>query len=459
MAANIEAIESKLFQENMKPTTLLNKDTPNRIKVMGVGGGGCNAVGYMASLNIENVDFIVCNTDKQSLDKSPVKSKIQLGEGRGAGMNDEVGRKVANEKRDFIKEIITQGDTDMLFVTSGLGGGTGTGAAPIIAGIAKEANILTVGVVTTPFEFEGEDRIEKAQAGVKEMYDNCDTVLEIMNERLMEMYEDMSYSSAFAIADDVLANAVKSIVEIVTKPGIINADQNDVNTILRDSKNAIMSYAIVDGDERALTAVKQALTSPLLAKQDISGAKYVLATVATSTGNELKIKEAKIITDFINGEIAKKTGRKARMFKLGNLIDDSLENKIRLTIIAAGFGQSETPVTPPVEEVIPSGVEQPVETVVDSLEGVKDEEVLVTEDTPTEQPEEIVEVVIPEKPQTQRWYSDDFKNRTTKMIDGFACRKPQEGDLEVPSYKRFETTLIAIDSLQKGSWEVEEVFI
>lgn len=310
------------------------KDQSSIIKVIGVGGGGGNAVNHMYNLGITGVDFIVCNTDKQALDISPVPYKIQLGpsltEGRGAGSVPEIGMNAATENIDEIKEILGSG-TKMVFVTAGMGGGTGTGAAPVIARIAKEMGILTVGIVTVPFNFEGRKRRQQAEEGLENMRENVDTLLVINNERLREISGNLTLGNAFAQADDVLTTAAKGIAEVISVTGAINVDFNDVNTVMKDSGNAIMGSAVAEGENRAIKAVQDALTSPLLNENDIAGAKYVLLNI-TYGAQEVLMDEISDITDYIQDE----AGSTADVI-WGHGYDESLGDGLSVTIIATGF--------------------------------------------------------------------------------------------------------------------------
>ena len=245
--------------------------SPNIIKVIGVGGGGSNAVGHMFNNGIINVDFFICNTDAQALEKNPIENKIQIGkeltEGRGAGNNPEVGKKAAEESSEYIKGILSK-DTKMLFITAGMGGGTGTGAAPVIAKIAKELGILTVGIITIPFNFEGKVRLKQALTGVEEIEKYVDSLLVINNEKLRKIHGDQKISEAFSQADDVLAVAAKGIAEIITVHGQVNVDFADVETVMKNSGVAIMGSATAGGESRSLHAIKKALNSPLLSNSN-----------------------------------------------------------------------------------------------------------------------------------------------------------------------------------------------
>ena len=318
----------------------LPKDKTSIIKVIGVGGGGGNAVNHMYSQGIRGVDFIVCNTDLQALNISPVPHKIQLGpsltEGRGAGSLPLIGKNAAVENLEEIKEYLAK-DTKMVFVTAGMGGGTGTGAAPVIAQTAKEMGILTVGIVTVPFNFEGRKRRIQAEQGLEEMRANVDTLLIINNERLREITGNLSIGEAFAQADDVLTIAARGIAEVIAVTGAINVDFNDVSTVMKDSGVAIMGSASAEGDNRALKAVDKALESPLLNDNDISGAEYVLLNI-TYGDQEVLMDEITEITDYIQDA----AGSTADVI-FGHAKDESLGDKLSVTIIATGF--SSTPLT------------------------------------------------------------------------------------------------------------------
>lgn len=316
----------------------LPKDQSSIIKVIGVGGGGSNAVNHMYKQGITGVDFMICNTDQQALDLSPVPNKIQLGatltEGRGAGSNPEVGKNAAIENVDELKDILEK-NTQMVFITAGMGGGTGTGAAPIIAQTAREMGILTVGIVTIPFTFEGRRRKMQADEGLAQLRDNVDTLLIICNDKLREMHGNLKISEAFSKADDILTVAAKGIAEIITVAGYINVDFEDVKTVMKDGGTAIMGSAAAEGESRATKAVSQALASPLLNDNDITGANYILLNI-TSGEEEVSMDEIDEITEYIQAE----AGNTADII-WGNGVDETLGNKISVTIIATGFGQKE----------------------------------------------------------------------------------------------------------------------
>lgn len=310
------------------------------IKVIGVGGGGGNAVNHMYHQGIRDVDFMVCNTDAQALINSPVPYKVQLGssltEGRGAGNKPETGRQAAIENIDDVKKVL-QENTKMVFITAGMGGGTGTGGAPVIAQAAKELGILTVGIVTIPFRNEGRRRIKQAVEGIAAMQEHVDSLLVINNERIREMYGDSRISDAFAKADNILTTAAKGIAEIITVPGYINVDFADVETVMRNSGVALMGTGVASGANRAVIAVEEALNSPLLNNNDILGARNILLNI-TSGIEEITMDEIGDITDFVQ----EKAGNSADLI-WGNGVDESLGDKISVTIIATGFSTSSIP--------------------------------------------------------------------------------------------------------------------
>jgi len=314
------------------------KDKSSIIKVIGVGGGGGNAVNHMYRQGIAGVDFIICNTDAQALEFSPIPNKVQLGasltEGMGAGSIPEVGKNSAIENIDDIKSMLGS-TTKMLFITAGMGGGTGTGASPIIAQAAKELDILTVAIITTPFSFEGKRRKMQAEDGLDELKKYVDSYLVISNDRLREIFGNLTLGSAFAQADDILTTAAKGIAEIITVPGYINVDFKDVRTVMKDSGVSIMGSFACDGDNRALNAVEGALASPLLKDNEIEGARYILLNISSGL-REVTMDEVAIITDYIQD----KAGLSADLI-WGNCIDENLGDKLSVTIIATGFQTTE----------------------------------------------------------------------------------------------------------------------
>ncbi len=318
------------------------KNQSSQIKVMGIGGGGSNAVNYMFENGIKGVDFVICNTDAQALEASLVPTKIQLGinltEGLGAGANPDVGKRAAEESSDRITELLDS-NTKMLFITAGMGGGTGTGAAPIIAEIAQQKDILTVGVVTVPFATEGGFRRKYADEGILELKKFVDTLLVIDNEKLIEVYGDLTFTAAFAKANEVLNTATKGIAEVISQHLLVNIDLNDARKVLENSGTAVMGQAKVEGDNRAIEAVVQALDSPLLNDNDITGAKQVLLKIVTGDGEgEIKMSElAKI-----KNKIQQAAGTNVNIIE-GIGIDPDLGMSISVTVIATGFEEKRKP--------------------------------------------------------------------------------------------------------------------
>ena len=319
----------------------LPKNQSSVIKVIGIGGGGGNAINYMYENGIKGVDFAICNTDTQALEASPIPVKIQLGEsltnGLGAGSNPEVGKEAAMESIDRINELLDS-NTNMLFITAGMGGGTGTGAAPVIAKAAMDKGILTVGVVTMPFETEGGRRHEHAKEGLEELRDNVDTLLVINNQKLLEVHGDLKLRQAFSKANEVLNTATKGIAEVITQHLTVNIDLSDARLVLQNSGTAIMGQAEAEGENRAVEAVKNALDSPLLNDNDIYGSKHVLLKIVTgdSEEDEISMNELKLITDTIQ----KQAGNNVNIIN-GVGTDSSLGSKISVTVIATGFEPTE----------------------------------------------------------------------------------------------------------------------
>lgn len=310
------------------------------IKVVGVGGGGGNALNHMFQQGIRDVDFIICNTDAQALENSPVPVKVQLGasltEGRGAGNKPQVGKEAAIENIEDVKKVLSD-NTKMVFITAGMGGGTGTGGAPVIAQACNELGYLTVGIVTIPFRNEGKRRINQAIEGISELEGHVDALLVINNERIREMYGDFGISEAFAKADNVLATAAKGIAEIITVPGYVNVDFADVETVMRKSGLALMGTGIANGPDRAQKAVEAALNSPLLNNSDIRGARNILLNI-NSGAKEVTMDEVGVVTDFIQNM----AGFDADLI-WGNGKDEALGDNLSVTLIATGFGKSSIP--------------------------------------------------------------------------------------------------------------------
>ncbi len=316
----------------------LPKNQSSVIKVLGVGGGGSNAVNYMHSNGIKGVDFVVCNTDSQALEASQVPVKIQLGaeltEGLGAGSNPDIGKKAAEESIDRINELLDS-NTKMLFITAGMGGGTGTGAAPVIAEVAKQKGILTVGVVTNPFSTEGGNRKKYAKEGLVELRKSVDTLLIINNDKLIEVYGDLTLSKAFAKANEVLNTATKGIAEVISQHLLVNIDLNDARRVLQNSGTAVMGQSEASGENRAIEAVEGALDSPLLNDNDIFGAEQVLLKIVTGPGDdEIKMSEL----NKIKSKIQQAAGNDVNIIE-GVGIDNNLESSISVTVIATGFEQ------------------------------------------------------------------------------------------------------------------------
>ncbi len=315
-------------------------DTPKIIKVIGVGGGGGNAVTHMYKEGIHDVTFVLCNTDNQALNRSDVPVKVPLGrnitQGLGAGNKPERAMMAAEESMEDIRKMLSDG-TKMVFITAGMGGGTGTGAAPVIARFAKDMGILTVGIVTIPFVFEGERKIIQALNGVEEISKNVDALLVINNERLREIYSDLTMTNAFGKADDTLTIAAKSIAEIITLPGIINLDFADVNTTMKDGGVALMSNGFGEGEGRVRQAIEDALNSPLLNNNDVFNAKKILFNVSFGEEAELRMEEMNDVHDFMS-----RFGRDIEVI-WGTAIDNTLGTKVKMTILATGFGMEDIP--------------------------------------------------------------------------------------------------------------------
>lgn len=316
------------------------KNQSSIIKVIGVGGGGGNAVNYMYNLGIDGVDFIVCNTDSQALSQSPIPNKIQLGphltQGLGAGANPEIGKQAGEESMDEIAKILKV-NTRMAFITAGMGGGTGTGAAPIISKICRDLGILTVGIVTTPFAYEGRKRLKQAQEGILAMREHVDTILIISNDKLRQQYGNLPFTQAFAKADNVLSTAAKCITDLITVDGKVNLDFNDVQTVMKSGGRAILGSAQADGEGRAKVAVVEALNSPLLNDGEIEGAQWILLNITSAAGkSEHTLDELEIIQEHVQEQ----AGNNCDII-LGMGHDPNLGDNIAVTIIATGFHANE----------------------------------------------------------------------------------------------------------------------
>ena len=377
----------------------------NIIKVLGVGGGGGNAVNHMYRQGIEGVDFIIFNSDNQALDSSPVPNKYQIGEnlteGLGAGADPETGKKAAVESLEDIRYVL-EDNTKMIFITAGMGGGTGTGAAPVIAKTAKELDILTVGIVTTPFHFEGHTRMQQAQEGIEKMKQCVDSLIVINNEKLRAIYNTMSLNEAFAQADNILATAAKGIADIINYKGYINVDFMDVRTVMANSGVALMGTSVAEGDDRAVKAAAQVLQSPLLADNDIKGSASILLHI-TYGKQEIRMDEISQITDYIKQE----SGGGSNMI-FGAAYDESLSDSICVTLVATGF-ESKPP------EEVPNGKVEPDFT----IENTVDSGSLITEiDEP--EPDKIITPEPPKPEEPEEGFDFDqitIDNRVSEEID------------------------------------------
>lgn len=345
IAVKIETTENNLMSNHLKSVHMLDTgsykfDIPKSsgphsiIKVIGVGGGGSNAVNHMFDQGIKDVEFVVCNTDAQALELSPVPIKLQIGanltEGLGCGANPEIGKAAALESKDQIREFLH--GTKMVFITAGMGGGTGTGAAPVIAKIARDMDILTVGIVTVPFAWEGKKKNVQAQIGIEDLRQNCDTVLTILNDKLREIYGNLPIGQAFAEADNVLTTGAKGIAEIITLAGYVNVDFQDVRTVMLNAGAAVMGMSETRGENRARKAAEEALASPLLDNRDVHGAKKILLSIISGADAELSMDELSEITEYIQDQ----SGDEAEMI-FGHGVDHDLGDRIRVTVIVTGF--------------------------------------------------------------------------------------------------------------------------
>jgi len=366
-----------------------DKTPQSLIKVIGIGGGGSNTLNNMYHKGIAGVDMLICNTDKQALTISPIPYKIHLGQklvqGLGAGGDPEVGQKAAKESEEEIREYLKSGHTQMLFITAGMGGGTGTGAAPVIARIAKEMDILVVGIVTTPFSFEGVPRREKAKAGLEKLKEYTDTLLIINNDKIHQILGNsgISVKKAFAYADDILFNATKGIAEIITRPGMINVDFKDVKNVMTNGGTAIMGTGVAEGNNRAKEAAEMAMSSPLLDNIDIKGARSILVNI-TASEDSLMLDEFTYINEYIQN----KAGGTSDLF-CGMAYDNNMGDKLSVTLIATGFIDSKKttvsfttkPVEQPKEEVKQENTFKETFMVKDNLMLEKKQEVVVTKES------------------------------------------------------------------------------
>lgn len=411
----------------------LPKDQSSIIKVIGVGGGGSNAVNYMHSLGIEGVDFIVCNTDAQALALSKVPNKIQLGpsltQGLGAGANPEIGRQATEESLDEIRRIL-EVNTKMAFVTAGMGGGTGTGGAPIISKICKDMGILTVGIITTPFSYEGKKRALHADSGIQQMKSQVDTLLVISNDKLRHQFGNLTMSAALSTADNVLATAAKCITDVINTTGQINVDFADVCTVMRNGGVAILGSARAQGEDRAQVAIQQALNSPLLNDSDIKGAKWVLININSQKGDtEFTMDEVETIQEYLLTQ----AGPDADVI-LGLGYDESLGDDIGITIIATGFDQK-----------LPSGEQKP-----ETRQEPKDEKIMFTLDVNPQPKAEVVNLVPVQ----------ESEEANIELVEVTAPVVMQELQQEEPVAEKIELQAEYIPTLViESTTEVEEAIV
>ena len=429
----------------------LPKNQSSVIKVIGIGGGGGNAINYMYENGIEGVDFAICNTDTQALEASPIPVKIQLGEnltnGLGAGSNPEVGMQAAVESIDRINELLDS-NTNMLFITAGMGGGTGTGAAPVIAKAANEKGILTVGVVTMPFETEGGRRHEHAKAGLEELRKHVDTLLVINNQKLLEVHGDLTLSKAFSKANEVLNIATKGIAEVITQHLTVNIDLSDARLVLQKSGTAIMGQAEAEGENRAVEAVKNALDSPLLNDNDIFGSKHVLLKIVTgdSEEDEISMNELKLITDTIQ----KQAGNNVNIIN-GVGTDPELGSKLSVTVIATGFEAKEEQK----EVLVDIGEDETLDTI--SSDSKRKEETLetITEDFSQQSMfdfEDNMDISFSEIEDTVEETVEDENN----LIESIVSESVEE---ETTEMKEEERVILSLDDETVETNEVEEEVI
>ncbi|HPD65275.1 MAG TPA: cell division protein FtsZ [Bacteroidia bacterium] len=415
------------------------KDETSIIKVIGVGGGGSNAVSYMFKEGITGVEFLVCNTDNQALEKSPVAGKIQIGSkltaGRGVGGDPEIGKRAALDDIEKIKAAIG-GDTKMLFITAGMGGGTGTGAAPVIAQLSQEMGLLTVGIVTFPFQFEGPKRIKAAEEGIEELRKYVDALLIIRNEKLLEMFNGLPLTKAFSHADNVLATAAKGIAEIITVPGEMNVDFEDVKAIMKNSGTAIMGNGKAEGEDRATKAVKAALNSPLLKEKDIRGAQHILLNLSYGE-EEIQVEEVTKITDYIRQEV----GNEVDM-KLGYCNYPALGKALSVTLIATSL-EGRTKDSPKEEPVIS---EKPKLQETEKSEPPIDEdedEIIILEDEEQEKKFEQLKLNFDKTPDP---YIKKPKQADTQSLPDLKNPAYFEKIETIPAYLRKKVTLTDVPS-------------
>ncbi len=425
------------FSEDMNVFNF-QKGISSIIKVIGVGGGGSNAVNHMYNEGIHDVTFVVCNTDNKALQDSPVPDKIQLGtEGLGAGNRPDKARQATEESLEDIKHMLSDG-TKMAFITAGMGGGTGTGAAPLIAKTAKDMGILTVGIVTIPFKWEGNKKIDQALDGVEEISKNVDALLVINNERLREIYQDFTLVEAFAKADDTLCNAAKSIAEIITMHGIINLDFNDVRTVLKDGGVAIMSSGYGSGEGRVTKAISDALNSPLLNNNDIYRSKKILLRISFPAD---EVEGKAFMMDEMNEvhEFMAKMQESDVETKWGLVSDPSLKDQVKITILATGFG---------IEDIDSDALEQRLRQ--------RDQDALARE-------AELAEAAAEKDVRRRRYYQGDSNGTIRRPIYSYVFDDDELDDEDVismvetsPTYKRTKDNLKQIREVVKKTNAVSE---
>ena len=387
------------------------------IKVIGVGGGGCNAVNYMHRQGLKDVSFLVCNTDRQVLLKSSVPNKLQLGPGLGAGGDPETARQYADESRDHIREALNDG-TQMLFITAGMGGGTGTGASSVVAEVAQEMDILTVGIVTIPFAFEGKRKIVKAMTGVARLAKHVDALLIINNEKLKQIYPELNLLNAFSKSDDVVANAARAIAEIITVPGYINTDFADVRNTLRKGGVAIMNVGRANGENRITNAINDALNSPLVNTNDVHGAERILLQFYCSTEHAIVMEEIDQINEFVQ-----EVGDDIEV-QWGASIDESLGEDVRVTIIATGYKVDGLPTED--EEAINEAIDSNYPPQVDSPLEDEKEQIIDLSDTLFDEG-----VVLPKQPR-------EYANSTSADDVVITIDEEENKEPEQPVHKPFD---------------------
>ncbi len=440
----------------------LPKQKSSIIKVLGVGGGGGNAVNHMFTQSIEGVDFVICNTDAKAIEQSAVPNKVQLGphltQGLGAGANPEVGKKATEESLQEIKSILEL-NTKMAFVTAGMGGGTGTGGAPIVAQVCKEMGILTVGIVTTPFAFEGPKRLLQAQEGIRQLTPYVDTLLVISNEKLRQQYGNLKMKEAWAKADNVLATAAKCITDIINSRGHIIVDFADVCTVMKNGGVAILGKAEAEGENRAQIAIEEALNSPLLNDSDIKGAKWVLININTSEGeHEFTMDEIDMITNYLRMQAGEGTD-----LIVGQGYDDTLGSKISITLIATGFDAKD----PFAEPVVQKKAEPTPEKIVMTL-GVEGEEQKMAQATLFPIAKEVVEEVKAPAVTPEINYNNEVMESylMPQIIEEAPVETPVDAPAVTPEMYNYDQPLVfelqteeeyVVDTHVVDTHEVEEV--